>query len=133
MRRISFTLVALAAFALAVAPAGARHGSSGSGGGGGDDDGRVIRTGECTGPADWKLKAKPEDGGLEVEFEVDRNRAGLRYSVVLRRNGVVFARTSAVTGGRSGSFEVERQTGNAAGTDRITATATRPASPARGR
>ena len=37
---------------------------------GGNDD-RVIRTGSCSGSADWKLKAKSDDGRIEVEWEVD--------------------------------------------------------------
>jgi hypothetical protein len=89
------------------------------------DRGRVLRSGRCSGPSTWKLKAKPDDGRLEVEFEVDRNRAGVRFAVVMRRNGVVFVRTTRVTAGRSGSFSIERRTGNRAGVDRITAVATR--------
>ena len=40
----------------------------------GDRD--VIREGACSGSSDWKLKLSPEDGGLEVEFEVDSNVIG---------------------------------------------------------
>lgn len=40
---------------------------------GGDE---VIRRGSCTGSTDWKLKAKHDDGRLEVEGEVDSNRNG---------------------------------------------------------
>jgi hypothetical protein len=115
MRRLLPSLAVLAAALLVAAPALARNGN----------DGRVLRSGPCTGPATWKLKAKPDDGRLEVEFEVDRNRSGLRYNVVLKRNGVTFATVSRTTGGRSGSFSVERRTANGAGTDRITAVATR--------
>ena len=119
MQRVLRTAVALgvaAPLAFAAAPAIARHGAN---------DGRVVRTGQCTGPSSWTLKAKPDNGGLEVEFEVDRNRAGVRFGVVLRRNGVVFSRASRTTAGRSGSFSIGRHTGNRAGTDRITAVATR--------
>jgi hypothetical protein len=38
-------------------------------------DGDVIRTGDCSGRADWKLKVSPENGRWEVEFEVDSNRS----------------------------------------------------------
>jgi hypothetical protein len=114
--RLMAALVVAAPLALAVAPAGAKHGGNA---------GRVIHTGDCTGPATWKLQAKPDNGGLEVEFEVDRNRAGLSYSVVLRRNGNVFSHVTRTTAGRSGSFSLSRHTGNRAGTDRITAVATR--------
>ena len=42
-------------------------------------DGDVIRTGSCSGRSDWKLKLSPEDGRIEVEFEIDfeRQRPGL--------------------------------------------------------
>ena len=36
-----------------------------------DGDGRVIVRGDCSRRADWKLKAKPDDGRMEVELEVD--------------------------------------------------------------
>ena len=39
-------------------------------------DGDVVRRGSCTGSTDWKLKAKPDDGRIEVEGEVDSNRNG---------------------------------------------------------
>ncbi|HET9215205.1 MAG TPA: hypothetical protein VFN93_10675, partial [Gaiellaceae bacterium] len=50
-----------------------------------DDDREVIRRGGCSGASDWKLKAKNDDGRIEVEFEVDQNRSGHRWRVVLRR------------------------------------------------
>jgi hypothetical protein len=68
----------------------------------------VIRTGNCSGGTDWKLKAKPEDRGIEAEFEVDQNRVGRRWSVVLRRNGAVVFRGTRRTVAPSGSFEVRR-------------------------
>ena len=37
-------------------------------------DGDVIREGNCTGRSDWKLKLSPENGRIEVEFEVDQQR-----------------------------------------------------------
>ena len=87
------------------------------------DDNRVERRGSCSGATDWKLKAKPDDGGLEVEFEVDQNVNGDTWRVTLKRNGNRFFRGRRTTHGPSGSFEVERQTGNAPGEDRINARA----------
>ena len=82
----------------------------------------VTRTGVCSGlGANWKLKAKHDDGRVETEFEVDQNRNG-RWNVVIRRNGVVF-RGSRITRPPSGSFSVNRRIANAAGRDRIVATA----------
>jgi hypothetical protein len=84
----------------------------------------VIRTGNCSGAADWKLKAKPDDGRLEVEFEVDTNRNGQNWNWTLRRNGTAFAQGTATTRAPSGSFSIERRTANPAGADTIVGTAT---------
>jgi hypothetical protein len=86
-------------------------------------DGDVIRRGSCSGATDWKLKAKPDDGGLEVEFEVDQNRNGDRWTVQLRDNGTPFFNEVQTTRPPSGSFSVERIIPNQAGPDRITARA----------
>ena len=47
----------------------------------------VIRRGNCSGSSDWKLKLSPEDGRIEVEFEVDSNVAGQTWQVRLTKNG----------------------------------------------
>jgi hypothetical protein len=89
-------------------------------------DGDVRVAGTCTGATTSKLKLSPEDGGLEVEFEVDQNRNGVRWQVVLFRNGKRVDSRVGVTGGRSGSFEARFVTGTRAGVDRFVARATRP-------
>ena len=38
--------------------------------------GDVVRTGACSGASDWKLKLSPDDGRIELEFEVDQNKVG---------------------------------------------------------
>jgi hypothetical protein len=133
----------LAVLAIAPAAAVAKHGaddgvvqvgddngglrSDDSSSRGGDDKRSEKRVaGSCTGRATAKLKAKPDDGRLEVEFEVDQNRNGVRWSVRIRRNGTRVVRTSAVTRAPSGSFSVERKIGNPAGADRIAARAVSP-------
>lgn len=98
-----------AAVALVAAPPGAAKG----------DDREVIRRGSCSGASDWKLKTKRDDGRLEVELEVDQNRNGRRWRVVLRRDGNRFFRGIRTTRPPSGSFEVERRTRDGAGRDRI--------------
>ena len=85
---------------------------NGVGGGGNARETRV--TGSCTAGSSAKLKAKPDDGRLETEFEVDQNRSGRRWNVVIRRNGVVVFRGSRITRPPSGSFSVNRRIGNAA-------------------
>ena len=83
----------------------------------------VLRTGNCSGSADWKLKLKLDDGRIETEFEVDQNVNGQRWRVVLRRDGARFFRGIRTTHAPSGSFTVERRVANPAGPDRITARA----------
>jgi hypothetical protein len=56
----------------------------------GANDGDIIRQGSCSGATDWKLKLSPENGCIEVEFEVDQNKVGRRWTVALKRNGVRF-------------------------------------------
>lgn len=83
----------------------------------------TIRTGSCSGSADWKLKAKHDSGRIEVEYEVDSNRSGQTWRVRIRDNGVLVVRTRATTRGRSGSFSVERRIANRPGADRLVARA----------
>jgi hypothetical protein len=141
-RTIALTL-ALAAMAAVPTAAFARHGADdppgddrgglvsepgddngGSGGGGGDRGKRVAGT--CTDGSTAKLKVKPDDGRLEVEFEVDQNRNGVTWAVRVRRDGTLVIKRSATTHAPSGSFEVEKKIANAAGSDRIAARATSP-------
>ena len=88
-----------------------------------DGDGRVIVRGDCSKRADWTLKAKPDDGRMEVELEVDVNRVGQSWTWTLRSNGSAFASGKRTTQAPSGSFSVERRTADTAGTQRISATA----------
>jgi hypothetical protein len=88
-----------------------------------EDDPEIIRTGNCLRSSDWKLKLKLDDGRIETEYEVDQNRVGQRWRVVLRRDGAVFFRGIRTTRPPSGSFEVERRPVNRAGRDRISARA----------
>lgn len=90
-----------------------------------DSKGRVRRTarGNCTASTDWKLKGKTRDGRIEVEFEVDSNRAGQRWTYTIRNQGDVVASGRRVTRGPSGSFSVERKVANRGGLAAISATA----------
>ena len=90
------------------------------------NDSDVIRTGNCSLASDWKLKVGPDNGRLEVEFEVDQNRNGQVWNVVLRHNGNAFWRGQRTTQAPSGSFTVHKFTRNAAGTDTIVGRATNP-------
>jgi len=83
------------------------------------NDADVIRRGNCSGSADWKLKASPENGRIEVEGEVDSNVNGQTWRWRILHNGNVAARGTSATKAPSGSFEVRRVVGNAAGADSI--------------
>jgi hypothetical protein len=96
------------------------------GGGGGGGNGDVITRGSCSGPTDWKLKVKPDDGRLEVEFEVDSNVNGQSWNVRIKQNGERIFNGTRVTQGPSGSFELKRRPNDTAGTDRFAARATNP-------
>lgn len=85
--------------------------------------GDVTRRGSCSGQSDWKLKLSPQDGRIEVEFEVDQNVVGDRWRVVIRHDGDVAFRDTRVTHGASGSFEVRTVEPNNAGSDAFRARA----------
>ena len=86
--------------------------------------GDAIRSsGSCGGAVTWKLKAKPDNGRIEVEFEVDSNRVGQTWKVRLRDNGELFFAGERVTQAPSGSFTVHKRTANRAGADLIRARA----------
>lgn len=113
--RKSLALLAASA-TLVVGPATAAAASDG-------DDRGIERRGNCSGSTDWKLDVKRDDGGLEVEFEVDSNRSGQVWRVRVYDNGDRVVRTRKVTRPPSGSFDVERNIADRAGEDRIVARA----------
>lgn len=88
--------------------------------------GDVIRTGNCSGATDWKLKLSPENGRIEVEFEVDQNINNKTWNVTLKRNGNRFWQGQKLTQAPSGSFTVRKLTTNGAGTDSFVARAVNP-------
>jgi len=107
-----------AAAVLATAPA-----ASASGGGGG-----VRASGSCSGTSHWTLKAKADNGRLEVEFQVDTNRVGRSWNVHITDNGTGIFTGTRVTQAPSGSFTVRKLTANRAGVDHLVATARNAAS-----
>lgn len=68
-------------------------------------DGDVRAAGTCTGASTSELKLSREHGLTEVELEVDQNRNGVAWRVVLFRNGKVVGRKIRVTRAPSGSFD----------------------------
>jgi hypothetical protein len=106
-------LLALA-IALVVVPAGMAK------------DGDIRVRGKCSKASTSKLKLSAEDGRIEVEFEVDQNRNGVRWNVVITQNGKRAARMSRVTKAPSGSFEARIVAPNTSGKDVFRARATSP-------
>ena len=86
-------------------------------------DGDIIARGPCSVQADWKLKAAPRGGTMEIEFQVDSRRVGEVWDVTIADNGRVVFAGSEKTRGRSASFTVRTSTPNQAGIDTITGTA----------
>ena len=90
------------------------------------NEGRVIREGSCSGFANWKLKANPENRGqIGVEYEVDANRRGQQWRVRLFHNGRQVMTDTFTTRGLSGSFTVRNLEPDRAGTDHFRARAVR--------
>jgi len=80
-------------------------------------DGEIIRTGSCTNRSDWKIKLSPDNGRIEVEFEVDTPRVGQAWRVKMFQNGTRFYLGTRTTLAPSGSFELRFLRPNTAGTD----------------
>ncbi len=66
----SVSVLALTALAAPAATL-AKHGDSSA----------ITHTGSCSGASDWKIKVKPDNGQIEVEFEVDQNKNGRTWDV----------------------------------------------------
>jgi hypothetical protein len=84
-----------------------------------------INSGGCSGAADWKIKVSPQNGRIEVEYEVDASKRGQQWRVWMFHDGRRFARNVFTTQGLSGSFTIRRVEPNTAGGDRISAHARR--------
>ena len=103
----SAVVAALTVGVLAVAPAAQAK------------DGDVIERGSCSGSSDWKLKLSPDNGRIEVEFQVDQNVIGDVWRVRIRHDGELAFRGKKTTGGASGSFTVRTVEDDLAGADRF--------------
>ena len=122
MRNMIATGALVVASLLMIAPAA----QAGGGGGGGGGNGDVITRGSCSGQSDWKLKVKPDNSRLELEFEVDSNVNGQSWNVRIKQNGVRIFAGTRVTQGPSGSFDLTRRPNDSVGTDRFVARAKNP-------
>jgi hypothetical protein len=84
----------------------------------------VVKTGACSGSSDWKLKLSPDDGRIEVEFEVDSNKVGQTWHVRILMDDTKIFSGNRVTQAPSGSFTVHKRVNNPPGTDTFKARAT---------
>jgi hypothetical protein len=92
----------------------------------GGDDKDVRVSGTCGKGATSELRLKAKDGAIRVEFEVDSNRAGQRWRVVLVHERRVAWRGQARTRSGSGSFRIRRSVPDFDGADQVTARASGP-------
>jgi hypothetical protein len=123
MKKVGLLVVSVAVLALALAAAPAALAK----------DGDILRRGACTGASASKIKLSEENGRVEVEFEVDQNRAGVRWNVTITQSGGRAWRFVRVTRAPSGSFEARVVAPNRVGTDTFVATATRAGETCRAR
>ncbi len=103
----------LCAAAVSAAPAQAQGGTG------------VQSSGACTSHGTWKLKAKHDNGRIEIEFQIDTNRVGQTWHVRVTDDTHLVLNRDATTVAPSGSFTVRPHTANRAGVDVIRAHATR--------
>ena len=89
-----------------------------SGGGG------VSSSGACINGGHFELKAKHDNRAIEMEYEVDSNRAGQVWAVQITDNGAVVVSRHVTTAGPSGSFTIRKVIANRPGPDKIHAHAT---------
>lgn len=90
--------------------------------------GGVVKTGTCSGASNWKLKVAPDNGRLELEYQVDSNKVGQTWRVRIFHDGVRIFAGKRMTKAPSGSFTVRLFTPNHAGTDHFRARAVNVAS-----
>jgi hypothetical protein len=113
MTTAAITVGCTAPLLVAATPAFASGGSGG-----------VSSSGACTGGGHFRLKAKHDDGAIEMEYQVDSNRAGQVWAVRITDNGAVVVSRRATTAAPSGSFTVRKVIANRPGPDKIRARAT---------
>lgn len=89
-----------------------------------DDDARVKGT--CGKGVTSQLRLQAEDGAISVEFELDSNRGGQRWRLVLVHERRVVWRGRARTRSGSGSFRIRRSVPDFSGVDQVSVRASAP-------
>ena len=85
---------------------------------------RVVETQMC-GSIETKLKLSGEDGGIEVEYELDQNVNGRQWALKMTRNGAAAGSAMRTTRAPSGSLHWRVVAADGAGADAFTVTAKR--------
>lgn len=84
--------------------------------------GDIIKRANCPGSAKSKLKASPENGRIEVEYEIDDAVAGERWQIILKKgNRRIFKGVRTVNKARE--IHLRKVIRNEPGTERISAKA----------
>jgi hypothetical protein len=91
-------------------------------------DDEIRHDGTCSGSSSSEIKVKPDDGRIEVEFEVDQNKSGEKWKVKIKDNGETAVKKTMTTHGPSGSFSLERKIADRTGKDEIVGKAKNKAS-----
>ena len=87
-------------------------------------DGDTIKRGQCSNGIETKLKLSPENGQIEVEYELEDAVPGSRWRVTVTKNGRTILRTTK-RANAAGYLEVRQVTRNLKGNETIRATAER--------
>ena len=114
-RRLLGTTAVTVLALVASGPAAARDGA---------DEVRVR--GLCGGGTSSELRVERDDGELEVRFELDHDRAGVPWRVVLVHERRVVWRVDARRTRSNGELEVRRTLRDLPGTDTVSARAVGP-------
>ena len=112
------TVAAATVTAAAIAVGGTGTASAKSG-----RQGDVRTSGHCSAASVWKMKAKADDGRIQLEMEVDSNKVGQAWSVGITDNTVKIFTGSRRTLAPSGSFSAELRAANRTGVDHFVGTA----------
>jgi hypothetical protein len=111
----------LATLSLCGIPVAAAEASHGDGG-----DLEVRIRGKCSAGSVWRLRARAEDGKIEIEFRVEpRRRTGLWQIIVLHERRIALRRTLRAPSG-GGSVELRTTVADWWGTDDLVIRATGP-------
>lgn len=128
MRKTIITMAVATVAALAMlVPAGLANADDGPDG---RDRPDRQRHGQCDPRGRYELELDREDGRIEVDYEVTSRRAGQRWVITMKHDGVRFFHGSKVTrldDDDRPDLEIDRKVANHSGRDRFRVRAVQPA------